>query len=1179
MKGRYSMKRFVAVLSGLLVLPAFADTVRDTVQPIAQPSSVASRSGATGRGAARVSPSARGSSDPSARNVNARTVATSRNATQARTGVKNREATTTSPRTATTNNARVAQRTATTARTATKGAPVATTVRRNTTNNSTTNTGRAAITNARAGVRSGVMARAGSVATTATTNTADQATTISQMDSLTQMTDYCKAQYTSCMDNYCNVLDDNQGRCTCSKNIKNYEKTEKALKEANEALQDVAQQIQYIGLTADEIETLFSQTEAEIQMQATTDNSQLKNSLDSIRDLIVEVKSGTATSTDTGMSFDLSGLLDFNIGDTGFDLSAIFGSNNTNTNSISNQRGEQLYKTASTRCKASVLNTCQNQGVDISVITNAYDMEIDKQCIAYERSLNEANDNMNNTVRNAKTVLQKARLMVSQQKNSYDLRGCVNALDSCMQDEFVCGSDYENCLDPTGKYIVNGEIVAGSMPGLAVESTSIDAPTSDLTQSGLYKTWNYDDGDTEVNAWNNDGSLAEYINATVKKNTKPSDTSSIMSEYLMAKIGYIDGNRNYGMCSAVLNKCQMYTFDDNGAYQHDNMVVKEYLARTMTQIKAAQDEILADYAGNCMVDIETCLGKNNYGTNNGTYSNAAINACRSQIITCMSVNGDATKEPNPAAIKAWIDMAYNETAQNCESTGGEWSSNTCDCSGTGKIANTNGKCVTQAEYNCTSTGGTYTNGTCTCGTGYESDGAGGCTISQPKCVAITLDPNDGTLSRYNTLYAKVGATGLYTDSSCSTATNSGNFYHYNSQKTSYTFNGYYTSKSGGTQCTDNQIRTSSCSITGTTTWYAQYTKQEPETPSEPEQCIMINLVVGTGSGGTQTVYKSSVDSTVLYTDAACTDSSLYITGPTPETGFTFDGYYSANDFKTQCIDHQGKLVTANITECNPTSATKWYGKYTPDTPTEPCVPITLKHTNSDGTELSGGKSGTIHYKNSQLYTEETCSTKLDTSRFTGMLSSINPGSDYTYKYVEDAVSGTTCITNPYAYVQDTDCQPTTSTTWNVVWTPSSFTVNFVLPTYYTVNYVSTPNTTATIGQTFKLPDSQNLTIVTPNTTYNIDNDCSNKAYWCYKSNSTGTSKCFYTNQNISTNWMTATDVQDLYNSGKTMYFSLADTYDTCYELYETLGIQPIWHNDGYCYVTGIQEAEIWCDAN
>ena len=492
-----------------------------------------------------------------------------------------------------------------------------------------------------------------SVATTAASATA-------AMDELAQVTAFCKAQYTECMDNFCNVLDDNQGRCSCSKNIKNYEKTEVALKEATEALQDVAQQIQYIGLTGDEIETLFTQTEAEAAMSANADNSQLKNDLDKIRGLLVGVKSGTASSTEVadGLSMDLSGLMNFNIDSTGFNLGTLFGNTTTaNTNSISNQRGEQLYKTAAARCKAAVLMDCQAQGVDISVVSNSYDLEIDKQCVAYERALTDANDEMNQTVRNAKSVLQRARLMVAQQKNSYDLRGCVNALDSCMQDDFVCGNEYENCLDPFGKYIVEGEVVLGSAPGQNSYSGAVMAPQ--YSNAGLYSTWDFGTGG---NAWgSNDGdSLTAYIADTMpeKADGYIKETSTNMSEYLQYKIGYHDAatNKNHGMCMSVLNKCQDYTYD-NGVYQANNPVVREYLTRTLVQIKAKQDEIISSYAEGCIADVSSCLGENNYDSVNvnSTKSKIAINACRSQIVTCMSVNGDATADPTPAGMAEWVN--------------------------------------------------------------------------------------------------------------------------------------------------------------------------------------------------------------------------------------------------------------------------------------------------------------------------------------------------------------------------------------------------------------------------------------------------------------------------------------------------------------------------------------------
>ncbi len=683
------MKRFIAVLSGILVLPAYAEVApfyydaeseydagemsgdveldvdeidaTAVAAPVVSSASVNPRvvGSASTRAASRAVPSGT-TAMANTRSASSRTSVASRttsNVTQARTasGVATRSGA-----------ARVASRSA---RAGTTGANQIATTRRAMQNNGAT-TARASIvqtdtvnvplyTGRVSSRASAVRARiptitstAGNVSTT-TSAPVDATAAAAAMDELAQLTDFCKAQYTDCMDNFCNVLDDNQGRCSCSKNIKNYEKTEQALKEATEALKDVAQQIQYIGLTSDEIETLFTQTEAELEMQQTTDNTQLKNDLDKIRKLLVDVKGGTATSSDVDMSFDLSGLLDFSVDSTGFDLASLFGGTSTNTASISNQRGEQLYKTAASRCKKAVLESCQDQGVDISIISNAYDLEIDKQCVAYERQLTDTNEEMTQTVRNAKGVLQRARLLVAQNKNTYDLRGCLNALDSCMQDDFVCGTDYENCLDPTGKYIVNGEIVVGSMPGYIIpESGNVSGPSADYSENTLYGTWHYS-GKYAWGSDNTEGDLAGYIKANV--GTSPvTETDANMAKFLQHKIGYNDGTKNYGMCMSVLNKCQDITYD-KGKYKPDNNVVREYLQRTLVQIKAAQDEILADYASNCISDVSSCLSANGYDSiANSTRANIAINACRSTITTCMSVNGDTTQTPNPDVMQQWV---------------------------------------------------------------------------------------------------------------------------------------------------------------------------------------------------------------------------------------------------------------------------------------------------------------------------------------------------------------------------------------------------------------------------------------------------------------------------------------------------------------------------------------------
>ena len=700
------MKRLFAVIAGLLVLPAFAEVapayyyeelmaqyadqmpdtefVDETVvdEPAAEtpeskpvtPVTPTTPSPRNSSGRATASRSMVNSNTVSSRGVasrnvvnanTARTVSTRAATTSGRSGTVSRAAAQTASRAGTTRGSAtntVASRAVSNVRSAPTSSTRQTSgVTTRTSTRTTTNPARASIVqtdtvntplyiSGRVGVSTNNVTtrvptvRVGS-SSTATSSVSSSGTTVSSttsIDELAQLTDYCKAQYVACMDNFCNVLDDNQGRCSCSANLDNYAETEAALKDATESLQEVAMQIQYIGLTTEEVETLFTQTAAELELSSSSDNSALKNDLDKIKSLIVDVKSGKASSSSSGLNFDMSGLLDFTIDSTGFDLSSLLGGFSNSNDSISNQRGKQLYETASARCKAAVLNNCAAQGVDTAIITNAYDLEIDKACIAYERSLTDSNDQMSSTVRNAKSVLQRARLMVAQQKNQYDLRGCINALDDCMQDDFVCGDDYENCLDPTGKYIVNGEIVVGSKPGVP----------GDIKEAAIYDMWDYDTG---KNAWDpastdgTSGTLSGYINSELWSNA-PTDAdgenSTSIAEFLQSKIGYhndADG-KNYGMCMSVLNRCQDVTYSGTGQnlkYTFNNPVVKEYLNRTLVQIKSAQDTILSDYAEECITDIATCLAQNNYDPDNegSTANKIAIRACQSMIDTCQSVNG------------------------------------------------------------------------------------------------------------------------------------------------------------------------------------------------------------------------------------------------------------------------------------------------------------------------------------------------------------------------------------------------------------------------------------------------------------------------------------------------------------------------------------------------------------
>lgn len=728
------MKRFITVLSSLLVLPAFAEVApvyydeiveytdemidavdeaeEATTKEVAAPKNVAQRT-TINRSTSRAI-SAAGNQTSQRSGASSRAMASSSRATTARTTVsRTARPSNVVSRPATSRNANVVSRSS---RASANTKPV--TARIGTGNNvvmgalknSSTGSSAAYLDDASSTYNSTVSARAASnrratarmstgLTTAATSSTPviteeDISTTTSNLTAIAELTDYCKAQYAACMDNYCNVLDDNQGRCSCSKNIKNYEKTEQALAKATEDFQATVQKIKYIGLSADQITALFAETEAELTMKSKTDSSQLKTSLDSIKKKIVDASSPNSSSTASNVSLNASGLFDLDLS-SGFDLTSFLGAGaGTNTSSVSNQRGEQLFKTATNRCKTAVLNSCVAQGIDANVITNSYDLEIDKQCIAYERSLNDANAEMKQNVTNAGTILQQARLVLAQSKNTYDVRGCVAAIDSCMQDEYICGSDYELCLDPTGKYLANGEIVKGGTPGVSGGSvvntdpfasstdenvTSISVNYNGWTSEGmygLYSVWNYtesdgpakstDTGTNLLNPWGRGTSenLNSYIDSVLsnywsKQNNYMSNSASDdIAVYLLRKIGYIDqrDNKVHGMCASVMKQCQDYTFKGD-KYQPDNEVIRQYLAAALTKIKLKQDSILADYAEDCRSDVSSCLSTNGYDETNPktSASSTAVNACRADIMTCMSVGGYMAKDNVNLTLRAMSD--------------------------------------------------------------------------------------------------------------------------------------------------------------------------------------------------------------------------------------------------------------------------------------------------------------------------------------------------------------------------------------------------------------------------------------------------------------------------------------------------------------------------------------------
>lgn len=433
----------------------------------------------------------------------------------------------------------------------------------------------------------------------------------------------CQEQYNECMDQFCAVVDANQKRCSCSANLANYIKSEQAVKDANAELNEVAQRIRYVGLSADEIRAIMEETEAEEALSSTKDTSENRSLLEQIEDMIRDPVASNANYSEQDI-FGLDMDLDF-LSDDGdlFDLDFLTGSSGS---SMANLRGAELYKAAQKRCNT-VLNQCTEAGATSTQITGNYDLAIDKDCIAYEQGLVKMNDTLLSNVRSANRMLQKARLAVLQNKNQYDAKGCIAALETCVTDDMVCGENYFKCVDPTKQYIdENGRVVLGQKISNILDFMK-NYNNASITSGFLTKVYN-DQQITEKECAAEDTSGLGNNGACVVK-------------YLLTKIGTKPRVTDEGLCRAVLEKCQYYTYDANQNYKPYNDVVVNYIQRAMTNIRAAQQNIIHEYASTCIQDVANCYNQqmsqvNSWSANANVDSIAAImrGACRNVALTC-----------------------------------------------------------------------------------------------------------------------------------------------------------------------------------------------------------------------------------------------------------------------------------------------------------------------------------------------------------------------------------------------------------------------------------------------------------------------------------------------------------------------------------------------------------------
>ena len=288
--------------------------------------------------------------------------------------------------------------------------------------------------------------------------------------------------------------------------------------------------------------------------------------------------------------------------------------------------------------------------------------------------------------------------------------------------------------------------------------------------------------------------------------------------------------------------------------------------------------------------------------------------------------------------------------------------------------------------------------------------------------AVTLNKNNG-MGGTSTVYYWPDRG--YTTSSTSTTVIASGSVLVSSLPTraGYTFAGYYSAASGGTQYVDSSGKrtTSAPALTAAATWYAHWTKKAS---------FAVTLNKNNGFGGTSTVYywpgrgytTSSTSTTVI------ASGSVLVSSLPTRAGYTFAGYYSAASGGTQYVDSSGKRTTSAPAL---TAAATWHAHWTKKT----SHAVTLDKNNG-----TGGTS-TVYYWPDKGYTTSSTSTTVIASGSV-LVSSLPTRAGYTFVGYYSTASGGMQYVDSSGKRTTSAPALTTAATWHAQWTANTITLTW-----------------------------------------------------------------------------------------------------------------------------------------
>ena len=438
----------------------------------------------------------------------------------------------------------------------------------------------------------------------------------------------CKSAYFTCMDQFCELKNDDYRRCSCSNRVFDLTEIRDTMQDASDQLTVFNENLNVVGMTAAQATAMKTATEGENAL--TSDTSASKQLLQAIMNSI----RGGDTSVG-GKYSDLNSIT------LSFDTVNAFGTADAGQ-IIASYNGQNLYDAVYPQCREAVRADCTDAQLQRAI--TAYLMAIEQDCNSVETAIENKQKEIKSAIRESSAMLDLARVENRQAHNSSDMATCLTNVENAILSEEVCGSNYHKCLD-NGEFIdvSTGAPIAGvenfyELGNLLKFADGVDAADQKLSQITYNRTF----------VKNFENRVKKFAEPELDKCTEIADV--VWSEYLdkaMLDIYYAQQSKVSEIkqgCFDFVSACYMNSeaaiTDAMASLTGDDTVILQPDSVTLTT------EMCRDYINSCNMMFYDQTGGQNIVTDyiNNRQETDTLTACRAVVKQCFDNFGGSGYE-------------------------------------------------------------------------------------------------------------------------------------------------------------------------------------------------------------------------------------------------------------------------------------------------------------------------------------------------------------------------------------------------------------------------------------------------------------------------------------------------------------------------------------------------------